>query len=494
MSLKVQVVHGLKWQAITIVGRQILAFVVFTTLARLLEPAAFGLVALVGVYLNFVMMFAEQGIGSALIQREILEPEHLDTAFWFNVGCAGILCLGTILLARPIGAAFGEPQLVPLLRWSSLGLLIEALSAIHANLFVRTMDFRRPAIRILIANLIGGVIGISMAFAGYGVWALVGQQLGAASAGSIFLWSVSSYRPSARFSMRHLRELFRVSSSVFSSSLLWFLSSRLDQVIIGRFAGAPVLGLYVVANKFPDLAKTIANQPIAEVSLPALSRLQNDHGKMRQTICRGMELNAIVSFAVYVGLAAVASDLVPLLFGIKWAAASGLCSLLSFYALIITLQVFFFPSLLAAGGAGRYVILNGWQTAGVLVACLVGIQFGVAWLVVGLIVNSLVISIPALLFLRARIGMSPLEYCKPCLIPALASLCMVVAIWAVAYFLPVNAMPLLRLVCKTIAGGVAYLICISIFARATLKHLASVIGHAFRGEPSLLKSSVMAQS
>jgi len=483
MTLKAQVANGLKWQVITIMGRQVVSLVVFTVLARLLDPTSFGLIALVGVYFGFVTMFTDQGIGHALIQRQNLEPEHLDTAFWFNVGCAAILCIATALLAGPMATLYREPRLTRLLQWSSIGLVIRAISAIQSTLFLKAMDFRRPAIRTLISILAGGIVGISMAFAGCGVWALIGQQLGTAFAGTIFLWSVSSYRPSARFSLRHLRELFSVSSSVFATSLLWFLASRLDQLVIGRLAGVPSLGLYVVASKFPDLAKTIANQPIAEVSLPALSRLQDDREKMKQTIYRGMELTAIVAFAAYVGLAAVASDVLPLVIGAKWAAAAGLCSLLSIYALIVTLQVFFFPTLLASGGVGRFVILNMWQTIGVLVACLVGIQFGVAYLVVGMIVNNLVISIPALLFLRQRIGLSPANYCKPCLVPLLASVSMLATIWVTTFLLPRDILPLLRLVCNSCLGGIAYFICVAIFARPALKELVNTAGYAFRQSP-----------
>src|SRR5882672_8351517 len=120
MALKTLVAHGLKWQVISIVGKQVLSLAVFSTLARLLEPSAFGLVALVGAYLGFVAMFADQGIRMALIQRQNLEPEHLDTAFWFNMGCAVVLCLGTIALASQVAMLFNEPRLAPLLRWTSI--------------------------------------------------------------------------------------------------------------------------------------------------------------------------------------------------------------------------------------------------------------------------------------------------------------------------------------------------------------------------------------
>lgn len=479
MTLKAQVAQGLKWQAINIIGRQLLSLVVFATLARLLEPSAFGLMALIGVYLTFVGMFADQGIATALVQRLNLKPAHLDTAYWFNVGCAIILCLGTIALAGPVSTLLGEPRLAPLLQWSSLVLVVGAVSAVHATLFVKAMDFRRPAVRTLVASVAGGAVGVSMALAHYGVWALVGQQLAASFAGTVFLWAASPYRPSAKFSLTHLRELLGVSSSIFTTTLLWFFASRLDQIVIGRFAGVPALGLYVIAGKVPETAKIVTHQPMAAVSLPALSRLQNDHGRMREAIYSGMELNAIWSFAIFVGLATIASDLVPLLFGTKWAAAATLCSLLSLYALVNALQVFFHPSLIASGGAGRYVLLNVWQAVGVLVACVAGIQFGVKYVVLGLIINNLIIAVPSLLFLRNRIGLSPLRYCKPCFVPACASLFMVSLIYLAGNLLPVGFPAISRLACKVALGASAYLAFMLVFERSLLIKLIAMARHAF---------------
>ena len=378
MTLKTQVAHGLKWQAIEIIGRQFLSLIVFTALARLLEPSAFGKVALVGVYMAFVAIFVDQGIGAALVQRSNLRPEHLNAAFWFNVGCAALLCAGTIVFAGPVSRLLGEPELVPLLRWMSPALIINAISAIHATLFVKAMDFRRPTIRTVMSNALGGIVGVSMAIAHYGVWALVGQQLSAAMGGAVFLWVASPYRPSLKFSLPHLKELLGVSSSVLSTSLLWFFSSRIDQIVVGRIAGVPALEVHVIAGKVPELAKVVTHEPMAHVSLPALSQLQNNHKRMRAAVYSGMELNALLSFAVFVGIAAIAPELVSILFGTKWAGAGVLCSLLSIYALVNALQGFFHPTLLASGGAGgRYVLLNIWQAAGSLVACPGGIHLGV---------------------------------------------------------------------------------------------------------------------
>lgn len=480
MTLKTQVAKGLKWQAISIVGRQLLSLVVFTTLARLLEPSAFGLVGLIGVYLGFIGMFADQGLGAALIQRKELEPEHLDTAFWTNMGCSVFLCLGTMALANPVSVLLGDARLAPLLRWSSLGLVITALSAIHSTLLLKAMDFRSPTIRTLIANTVGGVIGVFMALAGYGVWALIAQQLSTAIAGAIFLWTISPYRPSFRFSKRHFRELSSVGWSIFATSLLWFFTSRLDQMVIGRFLGVPVLGLYVIGNKIPDMAKTMTHTPLEGISLPALSKLQDDPKQMCETIYKGMELTATISFAIFVGLAAISSDLVPFLFGAKWTDAITISILLSLYALVNVLQVFFHPALLASGGARRYIFLNVANAIGAVVSCGLGIQFGIMYLIIGLMLTSLIVSVPAFLYLKFLIGLSPSKYCKPCLVPALASLFMVALIWLVSLILPKDILPALLIGCKIAIGAIGYLGFTFAFKRSSLVKIADTISHAVK--------------
>src|SRR5262249_9866077 len=150
--------------AVGIVGRQVLALAVFTTLARQLEPSAFGLVGLVGVYLGFIGLFIDYGIPTALIQRKNLQTEHLDAAFWFTLACSGLVCAGTYAFARSLSALLGDPELAALLQWSSLGLVFMALSQIPTTLCIKALDFRRPIIGGLIGSVIGGTIGIVMAF------------------------------------------------------------------------------------------------------------------------------------------------------------------------------------------------------------------------------------------------------------------------------------------------------------------------------------------
>jgi O-antigen/teichoic acid export membrane protein len=465
MTLKAQVAHGLKWQAITIVGRQLLSLVVFTTLARLLDPPAFGLVALVGVYNYFASMLADLGLGTALVQKKDLEPEHLHSLFWFNVACNGVLCIATVALAGWIAALLGEPKLVPLLRWSALGLVVAALTSVQTNLFIKRMDFRSPGIRTLVSNLVGGAIGVAMALAGYGVWALVGQQLGATLSGGIFIWRASDYKPAFVFSWKHLSDLLGVGTSVFANAIVWFFSSRIDQLVIGRIAG-----------KLPDTLKSVVQQPLMEVSIPAFSQLQGDHPRMCTAMYRGAELNAVVMFALFGGVAVISKDIVPLLFGQKWADAAVVCALLSVYSLVGALQVFFYPALLASGVTKRYFVINVLQTMGVAVSCFCGIRFGVAFVVLGLIVNSIVFGGVAMVFLRKQIGLDIAEYLRPCGPPLLAATAMALGVYILSVFVTDLLPSLPRVIIHVVCGAGLYAGAIWLAAPSSARRLMDSLG------------------
>lgn len=482
-SLRSQVTQGVKWHAISTIGRQLLSVAIFSTLSRLLSTKDFGLAGLVYVYLSFIGLFATQGIGTALIQRKTLTPDHLHTAFWLNIICAGLLCAGTAIFANPLCVLLGEPNLAPMLRWSSLSLIFSASSTVHGALLTRNMDFRRPAIRTIAANITGGGVGVGMALANCGVWSLVGQHLTASLIGTISLLCMSYYTPKWHFSLIKLRELSAVSFSVFGTSLLWFVSSRLDQLIIGRFAGVSALGLYIIAGKIPELVKLVTYEPLGAVSLPALSQLKDNTIHMCEVIYKGMELNALVSFPAFVGLAVVAQDAIPVLFGGKWSDAAPICSLLSLYSLVNVLQIFFYTALVASGGAGKSFFLNIFHAFGTLAACVFGIWHGTSLLVVALILNSIVLAVPSLLFLQRRIGLSPLRYCKPCIAPAFSSIVMGISICLIRNLLPAHIIPLSKLLLDICVGVAVYVGCMFVLNRKVLKSAIDIAKHALSFHP-----------
>jgi O-antigen/teichoic acid export membrane protein len=484
MSLQVQAARGLKWQGVEIAGRQLLSLAVFTALARLLDPTAFGLMGLVAVYLAFVGTFVEQGLGTALIQRKDLKPEHMHTVFWTNLALSVLLCIGSMVVARPIASLFSEPSLAPLLRWCSLSLIINGLASVHGRLLVREMDFRRPAVRLLIGNLAGGMVGVAMAVSGMGVWALVGQQLTSALSGSIFIWSTSPYRPRLQFSIRHLSELWAVGGAVFLTGFLWFLSGRADQLIIGKLLGAMSLGYYSVANRLADLAKTSLYQPLGAVALPALSRVQHDRLRLHSAMSRAMELNSVVSFPCLFGLSAVATTFVPLLLGSRWQSSGQVLRLLALYVLLHGMWCITHYALLATGNAMTVAAINFGQTIGVAVACAIGVQFGLRGVVAALMLNDLLMNLPRLYLLWRRTGYSPRRYLRPCLEPMVAAGLMYLVIVGIGRMLSTGAPAWSVLLAQLAAGVGTYLAVMSLLARERLWQLWALVLSAIAQQES----------
>lgn len=480
MNLRARAISGLWWQMIELAGVQILGLVVFTTLARLLEPTAFGLVAVIVAYLGLVEILVDLGLSTAIITRQELLPAHINAAFWFNMLIGVVLCVGTIAFANAIGGLFMEPDLAPLLRWASLSIPLTCAAGIHYTLALRSMDFRRPALRTLVAKSIGGVVGVGMALRGFGAWSLVGQHLAGSLAGTVFLWAVSAWRPQLAFSMMRLRELLSVGVPVFGVRLIGYFSGRLDQMVIGRFLGPALLGQYVVGGKLPELATIVVQRPVGAVSLPALSQMQGDHRRMCTAIYHGIEVTALIAFPVFVGLAAVAPELVPAAFGAKWQVAGSVCSVVSIYALTMTLQVFFYPAMIASDSRRALTLIHVVSLAGVGLASLVGTRYGLVVLVIGLIANSLLSAILTFGVLHRRIGLSWIAYCRPCLVPAVAAACMFGAVWFVGSLAHRNINSWITLVSQIIVGALGYLIAVAAISPGRLNPLAQFGSHVLR--------------
>ncbi len=478
IGLKAKAAQGIKWQAIEIISRHLFSLILFTVLTRLLAPEDFGLAALVTTFLVLGNLFVDQGLGTALLQRKELEPEHKNVAFWVNLGNAVVFTLLTMLLADYVAEFYDEPRLSSLLRVGILGLTISASSMVHSFLFMREMDFRKPMLRNLLGNIVGGCSGIVIAFAGFGVWSLIWQQLIGAITSSIFVWSASKWRPNFSFSMPHCWQLLHVSSGASLGVILTSLITRVDQLIIGKYLGASVLGEYSVAIKLTELVSMGLQTPIRSVAESGLARMQGDHARMCQAVYKGMEFNALLSFPVFIGLSVVSNELVLALFAKNWVSAGPICALLSMNTLISSLKIFFWPALLASGDVIRSVYIHAVTLLGVTIACFLGVKSGVTYVIAGMILTNLLMSLPCLYLLYKRIGLDPLHYCRFCLMPGISSVVMGAAVLGVGWLIGSSVPVLARLIIKILIGVVSYTGMMTLLAPTSLHGLFELIGHS----------------
>lgn len=378
MSLRQRAVDAVIWAGIRNWGSQAANFFVFLVLARLLAPEAFGLVAYASVLLALGQVLANQGFALAIVQREAIEVEHIDTAFWTGIGLSVALTTSIITLAEPIADLAGEPQLAPLLPWLSLSLLLGAMSSVHAALLQRELQYRPLALRTLLATTAGGMAGVVAAISGLGVWSLVIQQLTYGSAAMLVLWTSSSWRPGFRVSSSHFRELFDFGILIVGSNLARFFAMRSDRLMIGYLLGPTELGIYVIAFRMIQSLIEFVNMTLRQVAMPVFARMQGDLDRMRQAFYSATRVTSLVSFPTFVGVAAISPILVPALFGDQWEASVPIMGILAFHGIIHSIQ--YNGAVMVAMGKPAWSLAESLASSLITV---VGILIAVRWGITG---------------------------------------------------------------------------------------------------------------
>ena len=255
-NLKEKTIAGMLWSSVGRLGTMLINFLSNLVLARLLMPDDFGCIAMLYVFIAVSAIFVNGGLGSALIKRK--NPTHLDytTVFYWNLAVSLIFYLLLFFTAPAIARFYAMPQLSAVLRVQSLTLLIQAFAIVQATQLQKQLIFRELSIRNLIAAIIGTVIGIAMAFWGYGVWSLVASSLCSAVASVLLLWRMSSWRPTWEFSWKSLGSLFSFGGLMLLSSLVETIYVNIQRLIIGKMFTASDLGYYNQAKKLEEVPTT----------------------------------------------------------------------------------------------------------------------------------------------------------------------------------------------------------------------------------------------
>ena len=380
---------SLKWAFLMNWGDRAFSLVFTLILAAILGPRDFGIVALALIYIAVVQLFLEGGVQTAVIQRDALEDDHLDSAFWLNFVWCLLLAGASYLLAGWWARVNGVAELEDVVKVLSILLVIYGLTVVQLALFERHMRFRALAFREVTAVLVGGVLGLVLALRGAGVWALVAQQLGFAGTQLALLWAMSTWRPHFRFSRAHARDLVGFSSGVFLSNLGGFINRRADALLMGIFFGPTAVGLYRLADRFVDNLLDVTMRPVARVSLPFFSRLQNDPPALRDAVAKCIRTTLLLTLPAMLVLAAC-SGFVMELMGEEWTPAAGVLKLLAIVG-IGKAVVFFTGPLLFAVARPHLRAVMLWALA----ALSAGTVLLVGWLLTGEGVREQVIGMAA---------------------------------------------------------------------------------------------------
>jgi len=322
------------WSAVWLWGNRVLTLVFFAILARLLGPRAFGLVALSGIYIGFLMVFQEQGFGHAIIQRQQLHPDHLNTAFWMNVTLSLVLALATTVAAPAVGWLFHEPRLAGIVRGLSPLFIIGALTSVQRALHLRNFRFRSLAIATMVGGLAGGVVGTLAALNGWDVWSLVLYQITTRACESVLIWWQSDWRPHARFRWAYFHDMFSFGKYVVAGQLASFTYLYAADMIIGFFLGTTAVGLYSVACRCVRIILEMISGVVGRVSLPTFARLQQQPEHGRAVLLKATGQVAFLAFPLFIAMAMLAPEIVATLFGDKWMKAAPAMRALSFAGMV----------------------------------------------------------------------------------------------------------------------------------------------------------------
>jgi PST family polysaccharide transporter len=423
------------WSAAQRWGQELTSALVLLVLARLLQPDMFGLVAMAMVFVALGRVLIDQGFGEAIVQRENLEAAHLDTAFWTCLGIGALLTLIGVAGAEVFARVFGEPGLAVVIRWLSLEFVVVALSSTQVAILRRDLEFRPLAVRSLVGTVIGGLVGIVMALNGFGVWSLVAKTLSGGAIGTIVLWSATDWRPSLRFSVSHFRDLFSFGANILAINLLNFVNRRTGDLLIGIFLGPTALGYYDVAYRLFRVATSLVGHVISTVAYPAYARMQGDLERLRSGFLHAVHLTAVVSMPALVGLAVVAPDLIPVLYGEQWVPSVPVLQVLMGIGILHSVFLHNGAVLKATNHPHWALYLNVVHAALNVIALLIAVRWGIVAVAAAFVIRGYVMAPINLRVVQAALPFRLAKYLRALYGPLAASLAMALIIALLQPFL-----------------------------------------------------------
>lgn len=312
------VISNMLWRLAERCGAQGVSFIVSLILARLLLPEAYGVISLITVFTSILNLFIDSGFKNALIQKKDADQLDYSTVFYFNI-VMGVLLYGIMFAAAPLIADFYDrPYMVTYIRAMSLTLVLGGINGVQQAVVARRMQFKRFFYATLTGTVISAVVGISMAYMGTGIWALITQRLVNQAIDTVFLWFTVRWRPSLRFSMKRLKPMFGYGSKLLLSSFANTLMGNLTGLIVGKIYTAELLAYYDKGKNIPNLVVQNLQAAVQSVLFPVIAGNQNQKEEVKKILRKSILTSTYCIFPCMTGIAVCAEPLVRLLYTEKW--------------------------------------------------------------------------------------------------------------------------------------------------------------------------------
>lgn len=454
-QLKNKVMSGLFWKFVERMSAQVVSLVISVILARLLLPDDYGIVALVTIFITLANVFVTNGFSTSLIQKEDADDVDFSTVFYFNI-IFSLVLYGIIFLVAPLLANFYEmPLLTPVLRVMGLQIIIASVYSIQQAYVSRKMIFRKFFFSTIIGTVISAVVGIGMAYAGFGVWALVWQYLINNLIGMIVLWIIVDWRPIWAFSFSRLKAMFSYGWKLLVQSLLVTLYGDLRSLVIGKVYTSSDLAFYNKGGQFPNLIVTNIDTAMNSALFPAMSQEQRNQERLQAIASRTTKLSSYIMAPLLIGFAACATAFVDAALTEKWLPCVPFLQIICINLLCRPAQTACLQAIKATGRSDVVLKMDIPVRIFGVVSLIVAIQFGLVYIAI----TELMVGIFGLIIYSITcgkyVGYGLKHVLKDCGMNVILSLVMGACVLGVDYL--TNMGSLLTLFVQILTGAVIYI-------------------------------------
>lgn len=453
-DMKSKAASGLAWTSFEKVGQEVIQFVIGIIIARILAPEDFGVVGMTAIFLALANTIVDSGFGSALIQKKDRTEADYSTCFYFNI-LVGLAIYGILWIAAPwIADFYRTPILTDVVRVLGMAFIINSLSISQTARMTAEMQFRQMSVITIVAQLVTGLVGLVLAMTGWGVWALVFQQIASGAVRLIGMEIALKWVPSLQFSRQSLRHLFGFGSKILCSSIINTVYNNLYTLVIGRAFLPSDVGYYTRANQTAALPTSSLTQVVMKVAYPMMAQVQDDVERLRNAYTKFLRAQLFVIFPVLLGIAALAEPLFLVLLGEKWLPAVPLLQVLCLGMLFDPLTVINLNILYVKGRTDLVLRLELIKKPIAFLILFLSLNFGLMWLCAGRALYCLIAYAFNCYYTGRFIGMGFWRQ----IVIILPVLVRGVVMGAVCYGLClVISNPLAQVIVGVLAGGAVYL-------------------------------------
>lgn len=385
-SLTNKTVKGVGWNSVDRIANYGIGFIIGIVLARLLSPEEYGLIGIIGIFTAVFNIILNGGLSTALIRKDSVTDTDYCTVFWTNLVLSFVLTAFLYFSAPLIGCFFEQPELASYIHVMAFILIINALSLTQQARLTKRIDFKTQTKISLIAHTTSGIIGIVMAYTGFGVWALVAQQMTSRLFTTILLWIYNKWWPKLAFSWNNFKELFGFSWKLLVAQIIGTVFQELYQAVIGKVYSPNTLGQYTRANQYGSLVSSSVGDVVLKVSLPVMSSIQNEDERLLRAFRKIIKTTMLVSSVLLIGMAACAKPLIFVLIGEQWLPCVPMMQILSFSLMIIPLHQININMLMVQGRSDIQLFLQIIKCALAIFPVLLGVFVGIYPMIIGSVV------------------------------------------------------------------------------------------------------------